>query len=203
MLTQIDEFIFFFFNDLAGRNAMFDALAASFTKLSPMLFFALFLVFFFVPSRQQLAMRQTIILSGLSGVAAVVLSLIFVALFYRARPFVALPAEEVRMIIDHVADSSFPSNHTIGSAALAAGMMRSPNTIARYICAVLALGVGISRLVVGVHWPSDVAFSLLFGAFIAYGVFAVSPRIMPFIHSILGVVNKVERTVAKRSSDAS
>lgn len=203
MFTRIDEFIFYIFNGLAGRNDFFDTLAASFTKLSPLLFFGMFLVFFFIPSRQQTAMRQTIIMSGLSGVVAVVVSLICVALFYRARPFVALPAEHVRLIVDHAADSSFPSNHTIGSAALAAGMLRSPSSVTRWISVLLALGVGISRLIVGVHWPSDVFLSLWLGALITYGVFALSPWIMPAIHSVLGIVNKVEHTVMKRSSRSS
>lgn len=74
------------------------------------------------------------------------------------RPAAVLPAEQLHVIGERLLNHSFPSGHTVAAFTVAAVIVlggRPPRTLA-----VLALGgallVGLSRIAVGAHWPTDV-----------------------------------------------
>ena len=72
-------------------------------------------------------------------------------------------------LVDERDPNSFPSGHTC--AAFAAGMswVRAlPRRWMRVLSAVLAVCMGLSRLYVGVHYPSDVLAGALVGSFCAW-----------------------------------
>lgn len=59
---------------------------------------------------------------------------------------------------------SFPSGHSITASSMYSSLAKSLNKWWGYVvAAVLILGVGISRMYVGVHWPKDVAAGWLLG----------------------------------------
>ena len=101
--------------------------------------------------RQQ---RTEAVFFGLSIGGAVVLNVLAKLLFGRARP----------ALWDSIAPAkfySFPSGHAMGSAALAAALAflvwRTPWRWPVVVVGTLfALGVGLSRNYLGVHYPSDV-----------------------------------------------
>ena len=62
-------------------------------------------------------------------------------------------------------DYSFPSGHTATSTAMAYLLSKEYN---RWIFMLIPFVVGISRLYIGVHYPSDVLGGFLLGLFIAY-----------------------------------
>jgi len=88
------------------------------------------------------------------------------------------------------ADYSFPSGHAMGSAALVAGLVclvwgtrwRWPTLV---VGALFTLGVGLSRLYLGVHYPSDIlagwsaTLAWAFGVRVLWGVptRATSPEV--------------------------
>jgi len=76
--------------------------------------------------------------------------------------------------------SSFPSGHTLATAAFAtaaalclARIWPRSGTAAMAAAMLWAVAVALSRLVLGVHWPTDVLAALCLGAFIAL-VFSVA-----------------------------
>jgi undecaprenyl-diphosphatase len=93
------------------------------------------------------------------------------SMFARARP----------ELVDHlviVVTPSFPSGHALLSAAvypmLSAVMGRelARPILARYLmglAVVIALMIGVSRVYLGVHWPSDVLAGWLAGSLCAWG----------------------------------
>lgn len=94
-------------------------------------------------------------------------------LFARARP-------DVVPHLDHFSNLSFPSGHaTNAMAILLLAALLVPNT-RRGLWVALALAgaaaVGLSRNLLGVHWPSDVIAGWLWGAGFALTGYATSKR---------------------------
>lgn len=74
------------------------------------------------------------------------------------RPAGVLPAEQLHVIGERLLNHSFPSGHTVSAFVVASIILlagRPPRAIA-VLAIVLALLVGLSRIAVGAHWPTDV-----------------------------------------------
>lgn len=84
-------------------------------------------------------------------------------LFHTKRPFMVLDYIEGKRI--HTATGySFPSGHTQGAATLYFGLAHLIQKKSFwYLASILAVLVAVSRLYLGVHWPVDVLFGLVFG----------------------------------------
>lgn len=90
----------------------------------------------------------------------------------RMRPSFALPPDAVRVLLPAADVGSMPSLHAANAFAVAtvvtlavprAGLLAFP----------LAVLVAVSRVGVGVHWPSDVLAGAVMGAVVGGGVVAV------------------------------
>jgi membrane-associated phospholipid phosphatase len=71
---------------------------------------------------------------------------------------------------------SFPSGHTVTAFTLAGILMfYFRSVIARLLITILAIAIGLSRIAVGVHWPSDVLAGASLGIIFAVtGVYVIS-----------------------------
>jgi undecaprenyl-diphosphatase len=105
-------------------------------------------------------------LAAASAALSVPLGLLFNvvagSLWHHDRPFVDHP-HNVVLLVHHAADNSFPSDHsTVAFAAAFAVLVFYRRLGALLVLA--ALGVALARVLVGVHYPVDVAASALIGA---------------------------------------
>ncbi len=110
---------------------------------------------------------------GMAGAAATITK----AIVGRPRPPVGL-----HLVVE--TEPSFPSGHATDSTALylaialvvAIAVLRSPRARVLVVTAALALAamIGLSRLTLGVHWPSDVIAGWALGTFTAVTVVTVS-----------------------------
>jgi len=96
----------------------------------------------------------------LSGLICEVLSKIV----NRDRPFVANP--DIKLLIDHGADPSFPSSHMSVMAAIAVALWFRNRNLG-IITFTLATISGLARIGAGIHYPTDIFFGGALGALIA------------------------------------
>lgn len=110
---------------------------------------------------------------SLAGVCVTTAIAVFVLkrLVGRARPFNAIPDIHA---INPPTDFSFPSGHAAGSFAfavfIAIVLVRTKRPDAQALAALLvllAVGVGLSRIALGVHYPGDVVAGAVLGSAIA------------------------------------
>jgi membrane-associated phospholipid phosphatase len=117
-----------------------------------------------------------------------------ILLYSLAKQFVSRPRPPQDIWLAHAGGKAFPSGHAVQSLAtfvvlalVGSTMMRRPPWAPMLIAVVLALGVGWSRVYLGVHWTTDVLAGWLAAAawtVVVVGLFARStPR-----------VNEIERT---------
>jgi undecaprenyl-diphosphatase len=103
--------------------------------------------------------RRAAVFMLASGAGTLVLSTLLKLIFARARP------EGVAYLIDPPSSFSFPSGHAMGSMGVLAsvvvvlhvsGAPRGVRLASIVVAALVAFGVGLSRVYLGVHYPSDV-----------------------------------------------
>ena len=107
------------------------------------------------------------VIAPYTALGMVVTNLTIKPLVSRPRPW--LVVEGLGHIVEENDPNSFPSGHTC--AAFAAGMIwlrTLPWRWGRIAAVVLAVLMGLSRLYVGVHYPSDVLAGAVIGALCAW-----------------------------------
>ncbi len=113
---------------------------------------------------------------AISGLTAGILAQIVKHIIGRARPELWLGAA-------HYApgsSTSFPSGHTVGAFALAGVLVFSARSrTLRVVALVLAVAVGVSRILAFRHWPSDVCASMFVGVTTAW---IASRIVIPLTH---------------------
>jgi undecaprenyl-diphosphatase len=100
-------------------------------------------------------------------------------LWFRPRPFVTLP-DVVKLIEKSAAEKSFPSGHATASFVLAFGLLLHNRKWGAALC-VLAVWVSLSRMFVGVHYPSDLLAGVGVAAFAALVTRPVAKAIEPYL----------------------
>ena len=123
-----------------------------------------------------LLLRKSTRMSGLTASVSISLGALCTNVFlkivvHRTRPY--LVNESLRILIDFPGDFSFPSGHTCASFAVATVMLLTLPRKYGIPAVIFASLIAISRLYIGVHYPTDVLGGLIIGigaAFIATAI---------------------------------
>lgn len=99
--------------------------------------------------------------AGVSALVALLANAVLGHLWYHARPFVDHPRQTV-LLVHHGVDNSFPSDHASVAFAVAFAVLVFHRRLGLLLL-VVAAGVGVDRILVGVHYPVDVGASVLVG----------------------------------------
>jgi undecaprenyl-diphosphatase len=90
--------------------------------------------------------------------------LLIKTLIQRPRPFLSIP--ELKVLVPLMTDFSFPSGHTSTSFACAFTIVRANGRRWAWVYAI-AVMIAVSRLFIGVHYPTDILGGILVGTLIA------------------------------------
>ena len=94
----------------------------------------------------------------------------------RIRPYEVV--EGLRLMIERQRDYSFPSGHTSASFAAACALVRTLPQKWGTVCMILAGVIALSRLYVGVHYPSDVLGGMVVGIFAGWAGWKLMQMLM-------------------------
>ncbi|MCW2983790.1 MAG: phosphatase family protein [Conexibacter sp.] len=149
----------------AHHDGLEDPLVA-YANASEILFLgALVVAFVVVGGRRGVATRRAVVSAGLSAALALVAAQVISRLVDRPRPFVDHP-RAVHLFATHAADAGFPSDHATAAFAIAVALLlRSRAWGAAALVAATILAV--TRVAMGIHYPTDVLGGALIGALAA------------------------------------
>lgn len=162
-MSSFDTLGYHFFNQFAGQHVLLDKGMAFFAQYSLEIYVLLFIFAWLSLPKSEMNQRHALIIMGFAGVLGLVINVLVSHLWFRPRPFSILEPDTFTQLIPHSADASFPSDHTTGSFGFAAASWgKAPKWITISFTA-LAILNGVSRLYVGVHWPTDVLAGMVIG----------------------------------------
>lgn len=153
----LNKEIFSFFNNLAGNNSILDGI---WIFLAQYAIFIFGLVLIYLLRKD----RRLFFKAALSALITVVIVALVKKIFFFSRPFAQ---EGVKLLISHIADSTFPSKHTAVAFVLALGVFLEKKRLGIWLL-VLALLIGLSRIVVGAHYPADILAGMLIGICVSF-----------------------------------
>lgn len=162
LATHTNQTVFLLFNGLGPRTG--DALWAHWTLLGD----ALVLLVLVLPfaGRRPALVWSMVITAVITGIAVSLMKNVVAA----PRPPAVLAADLIHVIGRAYKSHSFPSGHTAAAFAFAGVLsLHFRRGWITVISVGLAVGVGISRMAVGVHWPLDVAAGAGLGWLCAVG----------------------------------
>jgi undecaprenyl-diphosphatase len=161
---SLDDALLGAINGLAGQSGLIDGLVVIFSDLGLVILPALLLAT--GRRRPAIAGLAAFVVSGTLGEILNVLSA-------RPRPIPLHPVVPYGWLYD-----SFPSGHTTAAFAFAAVLARERprHAVAAFVFAAL---VGLSRIYIGVHYPSDVLAGAILGTAVGLGTCALIGRWRP------------------------
>jgi membrane-associated phospholipid phosphatase len=178
-----DKAILISFYNLTNFSPFFDGLIIFLGKTLPYLAFIYFLYLIYKVAQTssiraiKITLSSTISIALLSGIILPILHYLLV----KARPFVELG---LTPLFTPLRESTFPSGHASFFALLATIALLKISERSGIILYSLAVIISLSRVVAGLHWPSDI----LLGSAIGIAV----PLIVEFFAKIFTTKQKPE-----------
>ncbi len=161
IIQQIDESILLFIQEYIRQDWM-DEFWTTITHLGDGgIFWIILALILLIPKQTRRAGAAALLAMG---IGALITNVAIKNIVARIRPYDIIT--ELILLIERQHSFSFPSGHTCASLAASCALYRTLPRKWGIACIVLAVLIALSRLYVGVHYPSDV----LGGA--AVGIFA-------------------------------
>ena len=188
-LQNLDKDILNVFNQ-AGTNVALDALMTAFTVIGISFVMAAFAIGTWLRERKELAIDCLVLIAFVS-----ILTEVIKVVTDRQRPFDSLPNVNTISWLGLTTSSgpSFPRGHAARAFALAALLSFGRARMVYVISFALAACVAVSRIYLGLHWPSDVLFGSLLGVFTASLLRSFGGAGTPYWRARMRLVHFLER----------
>ena len=153
-------------NGFAFHHDGWEDVARFLESVAPLLFAALLAVLFLARGKwRSRNARHGVVAAALSAGLALTLAKVISDLVARPRPFVEHP-HAAHLFIKHAADYGFPSDHASGAFAIAVALLLRHRR-AGLLALVMASLIGVGRVMIGVHYPTDILGGAVLGTLCA------------------------------------
>ncbi len=159
---ELDVQLFYILNGLAGQSPLLDGAIIFFASYLPYVLVALLAAVLLLSSYSRRQKLEILLITGISSIIARAGVVELIRFFYhRPRPFTALSLEP---LFDDAA-WSFPSGHAAFFFALATALYLYNKKWGTLFFLAAGL-VAVSRVIAGVHYPSDIIAGALIGGIV-------------------------------------
>ncbi len=181
--------IFHAINGLAYKSNALDSFMIFSSKYLPYIFALTIIAIFLIGIvKRDINYRKMAVSTIVFTIINLIISFLIGVFYYSPRPFVH---NKVNLLYYHAADTSFPSDHATASMSIALGFGMF-NKFIGCIFTVLSVLIGISRVYVGHHYPTDVI-----GAYII--VIITSILYNKFLKEfVINTYEKIENIIIKK-----
>ncbi|MGB9939448.1 undecaprenyl-diphosphatase [Methanosarcina sp.] len=192
MIADPNLTLFHIINGMAGRNPLLDSTMIFAAKYIIYIFGAYLAYTWFVRNR----CRQEILFTGYSALLGLGINILITRFYFHPRPFM-IPTGT--LLIAHAFESSFPSDHatimfSISLMLLAFKDLRRTGAI--FI--MLSCVSGFARVYSGLHFPMDIAGSLL-AASVSIGILlALKNYLIPINRILISYFENIKEKLAKK-----
>ena len=175
---MIDYLIFQKINSLAGKSVCIDSLGIFFAEYLGYFLVAILFLFLLKNLKKYRPMAVKGLISAFFARFGITELIRF--LWDRSRPFVEngfdkLTTSPVSLLLNHPATSSFPSGHAAFYFGLST-IVYFYNKKLGILFLISSSLISISRVFVGVHWPSDILVGAVIGIFSGWMVKKISEK---------------------------
>lgn len=165
-LASLDTHVFRAINGMAGKNHLLDAVGVFCARwLILMMFLVVVMRAVFLFTQRSSVDGSVLLSAGMKGCIAAALAFIVSVLaspfLFRARPYVTL-SNVMKLMGNPVTPHSFPSSHSSIAFALAFSVFAVDRGFGSFLLGTATL-VGLGRIYVGVHYPTDIIGGALLG----------------------------------------
>ena len=168
-MIEINIKIFQFLNNLALQYSWLDTIIVFLATNFGIVF--LIVLFIFLIKKRNL---KAIIIIFSSAIIAWILAEFIKYIISMPRPFILL--ENVKLLFEHGEYDSFPSAHATFYSAIAVASFFFYKKIG-LIAFLIAIIIGLARIVSGIHFPIDILVGFILGIITAYILYLLTKKL--------------------------
>lgn len=176
-MADLDVVAFSYIYGLSGRFVLLDALGIFFATYLAYVWIFVLVGAALLPGARRAERRAAVAVAVAAAlVARFALKTAIVLAYPRPRPFLALP--DVRPLVSTPAweqMQSFPSGHALLFFSIATVLFCFNKKVGALAFGVAAL-IGVARVYVGAHWPSDILAGAALGALAGWATYRLYAR---------------------------
>jgi len=191
-MEHLNKNLFLFINSFTGQNHNVDFFMVNIATYSPYLFIVLLFCLWF-NNKQNEALY-----AGYTTTLGIIVNYIVGLFYFHNRPFMDNLGIN---ILSHKVENSFPSDHTTFVVSIAFMLLtfKQTRTIG-VVASILALWCGIARVYCGVHYPFDIAGSIIISIVVVALIKLLSSKLNGVNIFIISLYNKILGTIYDRNN---
>lgn len=194
-MMSVDTAVFHWINGLAHRSGALDAIMIAVASDAPIVFAVVLLACW---ARWRPEWQRAAALAGVAALSGLALGQVVGRLLPRARPYLVTSAT---VLVTHAPDTSFPSDHAILAFAVTTVLARLNRALGIALGS-FSLVLLFARVLIGVHYPTDVIGGALLGAASGWAVgrLATVPLLAAWIETVFGILRRLHLAAPARPS---